>query len=1024
MNVVGLSGERRRVLGLLLAVALGGGGLVRAQSTTATIRGTVRDPAGRSVPEAVVQAQLAATGTLRNAITDLDGTYQFVGLSPGEWMVVARTGEGGTSETRTTTLGLQQVATVDLTMGSGLTEQVTVTAESPVLDPQQVGGKHAVSGERADALPIAGRQLTDLALLDASVKQATPGNFYGERGSVFVLNGQSGRANSFLVDGLDNNDQTSGTSLNSYFSQQVIKEFTVLTHQYSAEFGRASGGILNVVTEHGTNVPFAEAFLQGTSDGWNSSGNFVDSLPDQEGKPDAAQRFAGGFNFGGAFEEDKSFYFLAYEHQASDDILAYTGIDRDGVPGGWMVGPSASDNLFFRMDFNLDANNSLMVRLSGDDRETDGLNVGGIMTPEAGFTLEEQDYQLGAALTTVVSPTLLNEARLLVGTSKFHQFANSDLSGVDRPGGVFGGNQLHRQLRDESRIQLLDNVTLRRGTHTMKFGADVTYSETQLDVAFNPSGSFLYDTGERFEPGDGYQFLVNDCLGANVGVGEDPNHADCPGDPGVDDDGDGLIDEQADRLTYPVVYTQVRGDAAATLTDSRIAIFGQDSWQASPKLLLDYGLRYDLTTYTLPANARVDSTIPNGGAERDYDNLAPRFGFTYVPGVDRRFVMRGGVGVFYDKFVLAFPAVAAVTSGTEIGLLPLQGFGVEITEEVLDELGPEFVEDFLFFPESLTLRFSTGTELDTPYAVQANLGVEQAVGRGGSWSANVVRVRGYNLPVMRDLNPVACFFNPADPNDPGDMPDPQDDTCAIPDTPEDLVDARRIPVHLDPDTGSIAAVVTEGESWYTGLDLAWRWSGKESWFQTSYTISRAEDLGPDPLKGGIYLPPDSSDLTLERARSDHDRRHRFVAAAEGPIPWGGLRISGVLNLASGAPFNVTTGQDDNLDGIKSDRLSGMGRNTGENTDLDAVNALRAEEGLEPATKLDEPSFAQLDLRLWKPFGWGARKGGGQIFLQVFNVLDRDNYAVIEGRVTAPNFGSPIVLAGPPRTLELGVQVAF
>jgi len=1006
MNGVGLSDEGRRVLVSVLVVAFACTALVRAQSTTAVIRGTVRGPAGQPVAEAVVQAQLVATGTVRTAIADVEGKYQFVGLSPGEWMVVARTGDGGTSETRTAVLSLQQVATLDLTVGSGLTEQVTVTAESPILDPHQVGGKHSVDGDRADALPISGRQLTDLALLDASVKQATPGNFYGERGSVFVLNGQSGRANSFLVDGLDNNDQTSGTSLNSYFSQQVIKEFTVLTHQYSAEFGRASGGILNIVTEHGTNVPFGEVFVQGTSDAWNSSGEFVDSLPDQEGEPDAAQRFAGGFNMGGAFEEDKAFYFLAYEHQESDDILAYTGTDRLGIPGGWMVGPSASDNLFFRMDFNLDANNSLMVRLSGDDRESDGLNVGGIVTPEAGFTLEEQDYQLGASLTTIVSPTLLNEVRLLVGSSTFHQLANSDLAGVDRPGGVFGGNQLNRQLRDESRIQLLDNVTMRKGAHTMKFGADVTFSETDLDVTFNPSGGFLYDSAEPFEPGDGYLFGVNDCLAAS----DEEDTRPCIGTPGVDDDGDGRIDEPADRRTYPVVYTQVRGDAVATLPDSRISIFAQDGWQASPKLLLDYGLRYDLATYTLPASARVDSAIPNGGAGRDYDNVAPRFGFTYVPEVDGRLVLRGGVGVFYDKFVLAFPAAAAVTSGTSIGLIPAQGFAFEISEDSVDE-----IQDFVTFPEFLTLRFSTGTELDTPYAVHANIGIQQAVGKGGSWSANLVRVRGYHLPAMRDLNPIVCFFNEGD--------DPLD-PCMSPDTPEDRSDLRRFPVHVDSSTGSIAAVVTEGESWYTGFDVAWKWLGKESWYQASYTISRAEDLGPDPLKGGIYLPPDSSDLAAERGRSDHDRRHRFVAAAEGPIPWGGLRISGVLHLASGAPFNVTTGKDDNLDGIKSDRPDGIARNTGERTDLEAVNALRAEENLEPVTHLDEPSFAQLDLRLWKPFGWGARKGGGQVFLQVFNVLNRDNFVIMEGRAVAPNFGRPIGLAGPPRTLELGVQVAF
>jgi hypothetical protein len=1009
----------------LAALLLASGWAARAQSTSATLKGTVRDKSDRPVADVFVQAQSDTSGMVRTAITDDDGLYQFVGLPTGRWMVVARAEDGGTSETRTITLSLQQNATLDLVVGSGLTESVTVTAESPILDPQQVGGKHSVQGEQADALPISSRNLTDLALLDASVKEAAAGGFYGERGAVFVLNGQSGRANSFLVDGLDNNDQTSGTAPTAHFAQQAIKEFVVLTHQYSPEFGRATGGIMNILTERGTNDLSAALFVEGGAANWSSSGDFVDSLPG-EGQ-DTPNRFATGFTVGGPMVEDKAHYFLAYEHQQGNSILAYTGIDRDGRPGGWMVSPDRSDNVFLRMDVNLSQDNMLMFRLSGDNRESDGMNVGGIITPEASFRLEEQDFQLGASLTTIVSPQLLNEVRFLAGTSTFDQFANSPLSGVDRPGGVFGGNALGMQLRDETRFQILDNVTYRTGTHTLKFGLDLTHSRTNLDVRFNRNGGFLYGTDERFEAGDGYVFIANDCLGAS-GADEAP----CPGVPGIDDDGDCVgpnctpfgpcdpttdegCDEPADRSTYPTAFTLVRGDAVATLDDTRVALFVQDSWQASPSLLLDYGLRYDMSTYTLPEGASVDSTIPNGGAERDLDNIAPRFGFTYRPAGSERVVLRGGVGVFYDKFVLAFPAVAAVTSGTEIGLSPTQGFALEITEDTVEEQGIEFIEEYLFFPEQLTLRFSTGTELQTPHAVHANIGVEQAVGARGSWSANLVRVRGYNLPVMRDLNPVACFLNP------GDHPA---DPCANPDTPEDEADLRRIPVHEDSSTGSIAAIVTEGESWYTGLDLAWKWFGKKNWFQASYTLSKSEDLGPDPLKGGIYLPPDSSNLQGERGRSDHDRRHRFVFSGDGPLPWWGMRLSGVLRVASGVPSNITTGTDDNLDGIKSDRPAGVGRNTGADTDLSAVNAIREEKGLPAVNRVEEPWLAQLDLRLSKPFSWSDGSRGGQLYLQIINVLDRENYALVEGRATSANFGRPIGLAGPPRTVELGMQVKF
>jgi hypothetical protein len=179
------------------------------------------------------------------------------------------------------------------------------------------------------------------------------------------------------------------------------------------------------------------------------------------------------------------------------------------------------------------------------------------------------------------------------------------------------------------------------------------------------------------------------------------------------------------------------------------------------------------------------------------------------------------------------------------------------------------------------------------------------------------------------------------------------------------------------------------------------------------------------LKGGISLPPDSTKLEAERGRSDGHREHRFVMSGETGI-WAGLRTSLVVRLASGVPFNVTTGRDDNLDGFVNDRPDGVTRNAGENTSLDAINAVRDQAvfSLEPVTSLDEPSYFQVDARLFWPFAIGDSRGQGEFFLQVFNLLDRDNWGLIEGRATSPNFGRPITLAGPPRTLELGFRIGY
>jgi len=981
-----------------------------AQTTTASLAGRVGTSEGNPVPDAVVQAHSTSTGVVRVGFTGGNGEYRIDSLQPGEWTVAARLADGRTSQSRTVLLRLQETVRLDFTVGRGLTERVTVTAETPLIDPKETTGKLRVSAQQADNLPLSGRVVTDLAMLDSSVQRAAPGNYFGERGSVFTLNGQSGRSNSFLVDGLDNNDQISGTTTNSFYSQQVIQEFVLMTHQYSPEFGRASGGIMNIVTRSGTNEFDWEVFVQGSASQWNGPGDFVDALPDSGLSQDSGSRLQTGFRLGGPFKKDRSFYFLAYEHQRISDVIPFVGVTRPGQPGGTFLAPSEDDNIFFRTDFNLSNTNSLMVRLSADDRLTSGVNVGGLYTPEAGFTIEEQDFSVGATLTTIVSPRVVNEVRLLGATSDFNQYANSDQSGVARPSGIFGGNNLNLQLRDEERIQLLDNVTLRTGDHTLKFGLDLAVSRTNINTRFNPNGNFIYNSDIPFESGDCGDIFINNVFDADR-LGLLPL-VPCPGTAGVDDDDDGLVDEPANLDSYPAVFMLIFGEPEALLENTNIALFAQDHWQASPRLILDYGLRYDLSTFELPEYARVDSTVPNGGARRDVNNVAPRLGFTYTPKSDGSLVLRGGAGVFYDKLVLGFPAVSAVTSGTRLGLSFPQGFAAEVTEDYVEEHGIEQTIPMLLlndpFLDELIMRFSTAPELQTPYTVQANLGLDWRLGAKSAAGFNVQRARGYNLPLMRDLNPVSGLRS-----------------VGV-DCSEENLDPELevgLPCHLaDPTTGSIAAITTDGESWYTGVNLGYRFYGDDGWFSTSYTWSKAEDLGFDPLKGGISLPPDSNDLAAERGRSDGDRRHRFVFSGDTALPWLGLRLSGVLQLASGLPFNVTTGTDENLDGILSDRPDGVGRNTGADTSLDAVNALRVEEGLDPVYSLNEPSFFQVDLRVYRPFTWNRGKGQGTFYLQVINLTDRQNGGLIEGRAISQSFGRVITLAGPPRMLELGFRI--
>lgn len=1004
-----------------------------AQSISATLSGTVRTSSGAPAAAAFVQARSDESGVVRATTADAKGRFRIDPLPPGTWTVVARSEEGVLSDSKTVTLKLQQTAVVDLTIGQGLVEDVAVSADAPLIDPGRTGGEVRLEASKIQSLPVAAEEVTDVALLDASVRTAPTGNYYGERGTAFVINGQSGRSNSFLVDGLDNNDQVSGTTLNAYFSPEAVSEVVVLTHAFLPEFGRATGAVFNMVTERGTNEFRTSFWTQGSARDWNSAGDLVSGLPNPNNEPTTLKRWRAGFNLGGPLVKDRAFFFANFERLDATSPTAYTGFDRYGSPGGLVSTRAYDDNLFLRTDANVDASNFLSVRLSADRRRTPNLLVGGIFTPEAGFGLRESDVQLAASLTTVMSGGRVNELRILGGISSFDQDANSSRPGVERPSGIFGGNDPNLQTRDENRFELVENFSWQAGPHSLKVGYDVVKSRTKVHVRFAPNGRFLYGTDAGFEPGDCGDILASQLVAdpprcSDDGTTQCATDADCnpgarcvfpdypcAGTPGVDDDGDGSIDEPGRLDTYPMVFSLVEGEPRVALDDNRITLFAQDTWRVGGQWQFDYGLRYDVSTFKLPSDARVPSSIPNGGADLDWDNVAPRFGFTFTPTRDGKTVIRGGAGVFYDKLVLAFPALSAITSGTKIQLLFPQGLTLEINEDVVEQYGIDLIKQVLVFRPELTLRFSTGTRLDTPYTNSFNLGIDQGIGKGGMLSFNVVRNQGYRIPLMRDLNPVVDVTSELVPV----HRDNATGSCVVPD-PSGGTSGSTLPEC----TGSIAAIVTEGRSWYTGVEAGWRWQGRTGWHSISYTWSRSEDLSPDPLRGGIYLPPNSDDLQTERGRSDFDRRHRFVLAGETQLPWLGLRISGVYQWMSGAPFNITTGTDGNRDGFTTDRPEGVGRNSGATTSIETVNAYRILYGLEPVGSLDEPHYSQLDLRVSWPFPFASGRGKGNAYLQVYNVFNKYNPGMIEGRLLAQNFGRAVTQAGPPRTVEAGLKLGF
>jgi hypothetical protein len=543
------------------------------------------------VADAVVTVRHQGTAALRQAVAGDDGRYAFNLLRPGLYTVQVQA-PGYLSVVReSVTLPLQGTVILDFPLAPTFVEEVTVTGAARLLDPTNTTGGFLVGAEELSELPLPGRQFTDLAMLDAAVLPVAPGTFVGEKAAVFSANGQGGRANTFLVDGLDNNDATIGSRSNALFSQEVIQEFHLMTDGYQAEFGRATGGVLNIITRSGGNRLAGKAFLQSSGERWNETGEFAESLPPAPDDVESVERLQFGAHLSGPIRRDRAFYFLAYEQDAIDEVLPYVGVTRNGAPGGRLLARNRGRNAFARFDVVLGANHQLQTRLSWDRSYAFGVNVGGVITPEAGSRFAETTGQFAASLTSAFGQRWYNELRLLASHSDVEQLANSDRVGVDRPSGIFGGTHVQEQDRGETRFQLVDNVSYFRGNHALKFGIDVARVSVDIGVAFNDNGLFLYTNDRPYEPGD-------NGLG---GIGAR----------GVDDDGDGVVDELPDFETYALAYQLIQGSPRATFDTTIFAAFVQDEVRVTPHLRVNFGLRYDLDTLRLDDRFAIRGAPPN-----------------------------------------------------------------------------------------------------------------------------------------------------------------------------------------------------------------------------------------------------------------------------------------------------------------------------------------------------------------------------------------------------------------------------
>ena len=587
---------------LLVALTLTPTGVfAQSQANTGTIEGIVTDPSGSAVPRAAVTITNVGTNFNRALLTDDEGRFRGLLLPLGPYKVTVAAPNFGTIVREGLDLAVGQ--TISLAIGLNISQvgqTVSVTGEAPIIESGKVESSTYLDTRSVRDLPNNGRNFLSLVPLAPGVAIVQ-----GPDGDEISINGQKGINNNVSIDGADNNnpffgEQRGGQRPAFTVSLDAIKEFQVVSDSAPAEFGRSSGGFINVVTKSGTND------LHGTLHEYQKWTGLTSRLSDGTRLSGFAQEQFGG-TLGGALKKDKLFYFVAYDQQfftqtkqnnpnRIDPALVNFFATRFSDPNE--NGPITRKNdgraILGKIDWYAGPKNLFTARYNYEHSNQ----------PNGTFDVEqwgrsanaiEVDFSnaISLQLNSTLSASTLNEARF--------QFAREDrprnydgpgIPGQDRPlpdtGIDFGGQYrfglpFFIPVKDhDTRFQLNDNFSVVRGAHNFKFGAELNRTSTiQTFIGF-ANGRYIFDSVQGF-----INYVNIGPTFVECSNGTTNNFGACP--TGTSITGPLLL-----FLQFAGVNGKSTDDAGTqTIPQLEPALFAQDKWQIRPNLTLSYGLRWD-----------------------------------------------------------------------------------------------------------------------------------------------------------------------------------------------------------------------------------------------------------------------------------------------------------------------------------------------------------------------------------------------------------------------------------------------
>jgi hypothetical protein len=966
-----------------------------AQTSKGTIAGTITDVSGGAVSGATVSAQSTQLGENRSTVSGTYGEYRISAVLPGIYQVKVTANGFATVVLDNVEVGASVEKSLDVRMEvSSSSQTITVESSGATLQTESAELSGSISKTEIQQLPINSLNPISLVLTEPGAVRVSQRDDF-TNGASFSVDGLRPRANNFLIDGFDNNDNGIAGQAIQPVNLEAISEVVLQTNSYAAEFGRGGASLTNVIYSSGTNNWHGAGY-------WRYDGATFNAVTPEQARngltsPPAFVENIPGFRIGGPIVKNKLFVFgssqwdrLRGAEQGAQIVIPTAagaatlqslnnpqaqillnslggataqnatgsiGIgDRAGCPdcsvevGTFSRSASQVANSYeyvIRGDYVASDKDTISARwLASHSSLTPDLFANPNALPGVDTQQGGPSRSIGIFWTHVINNHTVNELRFTgqsinfgfdptakTLSSPFANLPDFEVSGLT--GVDFGGIALgFPQDRDHLVFQYQDALSLTLGHHNLKMGADITHLGITDSVPFNSRGLVQYNSG-------------GDCSAINLTT--------CTGLANYLDDFSGGGGNAAIQF----------GVSQVSYAQTQQAFYAQDEWKLRPNLTLTYGLRYEyqgvpLNALPFPAvdvnTALTDALTRRVAVQTDRNNFGPRLGIAYTPRVlhglfgNGKTVFRAGFGTFYDVLfsnILANNAASTpnVTGGTVIGSLAAAT--------------PRGVSDFSTVVPSITPALSpfdsvstVASDLHNPETLQWNVNVERSLPGNLIATVAYVGTRGEHLYLNHELNPG--------------------------------VDS----VRLNPDRGSIFARTNNGDSIYHALQTKVERSFKNGLlFRGAYTFSRSIDNGSEVFvtSGGSTRAQDQFSFRGDRGPSAFDRKHRAVFTWVYQLPevhgdsgalralkfvTNGWQVSGTASFESGAPETISFGgfdQNGDLSGF-NDRPS-LGNaavpinytpacldpagtcNTGVGFSLDGVNFVdfNSSFGLDPVT---------------------------------------------------------------------------